>query len=127
MNEKKHKNIIRNDRGETLVEVMVAFIVLMIVLAMFSSTINFGSSSIMHSIETRRVSDNEYIAFRNALAKESRSNTVNYDHDSDPDTIDCVRTSTEAKEETISTTDGLNVKLTAYQYKSGDTIYWVFR
>jgi hypothetical protein len=122
-----YENIIANDHGETLVEVMVSFIVLMIVLAMFSSTITFGSSSIMRSIETRRTSDNEYIVFRNAITTESRTNVISYNSDGDPNTIDCIRTSTESKVETISTTDDSTIELAAYQYKSGDTIYWVFR
>ena len=125
MNNSTHENIIANNRGETLVEVMVAFIVLMIVLAMFSNTINFGSSAVMHSIETRRTSDNEYIRFHEILSQESRSSsTIEYRNDSNPATIDCGKTGTT---KSLKDSTDNDIGLTAYQYRSGDTVYWVFR
>ncbi len=116
MNRFRSDNLIHNNSGETLVEIMVAFIVLMIVIAMFTGAITSAGTAVSHSIDIRRTSDNEYSAFHSALNEEKRTNSVS--------TLRV--TETAPKQTTITGTNG-NVTLTAYQYKSGDTIYWVYR
>ena len=122
---RKPENIIKNNKGETLVEVMVAFMVLLIVLAMFSGVINSGSAAIMNSIDIRRTSDNEYIELRKTLAKEARESTPQA-YTSAPGSMGSGRTGT-IKSITIQDVSGNDIPITAYQYRSGDTIYWVFR
>ena len=116
MNRLRSDNLIHNNSGETLVEIMVAFIVLMIVVAMFTGAITSASAAVNHSIDIRRTSDDEYVAFHSALNEEKRTNSAS-----------ALRvTETAPKQTTITGTAG-DVTLTAYQYKSGDTIYWVYR
>lgn len=116
MTDKTYGKLIKNNRGETLVEVMVAFTVLMIVVAMFTGATNFASATINNSIDIRRTADEEYENFRKELSKEKKTNS--------PSTT--MRTAQSPVSVSISGTDG-NYDLTAYQYKSGDSIYWVFR
>ncbi len=110
-------NFIRNNSGETLVEIMVAFIVLMIIVAMFTGAVNFASSAINNSTDIRRTSDREYSELRTELNKESRNSSY----------VSALLQPGIKSETTVTATDGSTVTLTAYQYKSGDTVYWVFR
>ena len=125
MNRSVSNNIIIDNSGETLVEVMVAFIVLMIVLATFSDSISFASSSITYSIDLRRTSDNEYIDFHSFMVAEKRTSTEQATTLLDNRVTKTANTETV----TIPAIDSSNpdITLTAYQYKSGDTIYWVFK
>ena len=126
MNKSRSKNIIRNNSGETLVEVMVSFIVLMIVLAMFSGSIASCSSLIYRSVDIRRTSDNEYIDFHDYMIEEKLSNgnpqpselSARVSHgDPVPYTFHAERNNSNSAE----------ITLTAYKYQSGDTVYWVFK
>ncbi|MBP5554540.1 MAG: prepilin-type N-terminal cleavage/methylation domain-containing protein [Lachnospiraceae bacterium] len=116
MTDKTYGKINTDNRGETLVEVMVAFTVLMIVVAMFTGATNFASATINNSIDIRRTADEEYENFRKELSKEKKTGS--------PSTT--MRTAESPVSVTIAGTDG-NHDLIAYQYKSGDSIYWVFR
>ncbi|MBP3754123.1 MAG: prepilin-type N-terminal cleavage/methylation domain-containing protein [Lachnospiraceae bacterium] len=116
MTVKTYDKFINDNRGETLVEVMVAFIVLMIVVAMFTGAINFASATINNSIDIRRTADEEYENFREELSKEKKTNS--------PSTT--MRTPEAPVTITIPGTDTSH-DLTAYQYRSGDSVYWVFR
>ncbi len=115
MNRLHSDNFIHNDKGETLVEIMVAFIVLMIVIAMFTGAITSAGSAVNYSIDIRRTSDKEYIDFHTALNEEKQTNTVS-----------SMRVPDVTKSYVVSGTNG-DITVTAYQYKSGDTVYWVFR
>ena len=109
-----------SDRGETMVEVMVAFIVLLLVLALLTTAINSASAAQMNSIDTRRTTDSDYKALHETINAEN----VTY---ADPST-DSVGNSREKNEsDPITCTDGTTIKLTAYKYTSGDTVYWVYR
>lgn len=117
MKRKTYANFIRNNSGETLVEIMVAFIVLMIVVAMFTGAVNFASATINNSIDIRRKSDSEYSALCTELNKESRNSSY----------VSALLQPGMKKETDVTATDGSTVTLTAYQYISGDTVYWVFK
>ena len=127
MNKTRSENMIMNNSGETLVEVMVAFVVLMLVLAMFTASVNAASASITNSIDIRRTSDNDYIGLRKILAQEDRDNTP-VAFDGTPGSEKPGRTGvTSGDSITIEGTDGSDITINAVQYRSGDTVYWVFR
>ena len=127
MNRKKSENIINSNRGETLVEVMVAFVVLMIVLAMFTASVNAASASVINSIDIRRISDNEYTGLRKIMAREDRENSpITFNGNAGSETPG--RTGvTSGDSITLKGTDGSDITISAVQYRSGDTVYWVFR
>ncbi len=109
--------IVISDKGETMIEVVVAFIVLLIVLAVFTTAVNSASSAQLNSIDNRREADSDYLKLRDKLLFEktnageipgSRSEGIN--------TI-----------VTVTGTDGDQIDLTAYKYIGGETIYWVYR
>ena len=110
------ENFTRDDRGATLVEVMVAFIVLMIVIAMFTGATDSASAAVTNSIDIRRSSDNEYEAYRKELTKHTRDNTY----------VSPMETGL-TNNVSVTLIDGSAKDITAYQYKSGDSVYWVFR
>ena len=110
MNKRYNGNFIRDNKGETLVEIMVAFIVLMIVIAAFTGAVNAASASLNNSKDIRQRSDNDYVALHDCL----NSIGTKSSDPSSPTTI------------TITGTDG-NINLEAYMYESGETVYWVFR
>ncbi|MCR5740246.1 MAG: hypothetical protein K6G43_10570 [Lachnospiraceae bacterium] len=103
-----------SDRGETIIEVMVSFIVLLLVLALFTGSINFASSAQMRSIDARREADSEYKAFHATINSETPAGDE-ADNKYNPEMI------------TVYGTDGNPVNLNAYKYTSGDSVYWVFR
>lgn len=116
MNKRYNGNFIRDNKGETLVEIMVAFIVLMIVIAAFTGAVNAASASLNNSKDIRQRSDNDYVALHDSLNAENINHTPGSGskNPSAPKTF------------TIAGTDG-NITLNAYQYESGETVYWVFR
>ena len=119
MNKFRSENIIHNNSGETLVEVMVSFIVLMIVLAMFSGSIASCSSAINHSIDIRRTSDEEYKDFHSYMIEEKLSE--------DKHTTD-LWTRVSSLADPKDHADAINtITFTAKKYESGDTVYWVFK
>jgi len=121
MNGQKYNNLIGNNKGETLVEVMVAFIVLMIVLALFTGTINFASATVNNSIDIRRRSDSEYTALHSELSREAQDASY-------VSPLNTSNTRSVSLSDPGAVTDpGVSASLTAYQYKSGDTVYWVFK
>ena len=109
-------NFILNNKGETLVEIMVAFIVLMIVIGAFTGAINAASASVNNSKDIRQRADNDYTALHDSLNDENLNHSVgsNSKNPSSPKTF------------TITGTDG-DITLKAYQYESGETVYGVFR
>lgn len=109
-------NFIRDNKGETLVEIMVAFIVLMIVIAAFTGAVNGASAAANNSKDIRQRSDNDYAALHDLLNDENLHHSAgsNSKNPSAPKTF------------TILGTDG-DITLNAYQYESGETVYWVFR
>ncbi len=110
-----------SDKGETMVEVMVAFIVLLIVLALLTGAINYASSAQMNSIDTRRTSDDDFKKLHEVI------NTENNTH-SDPATDPAGGTREKNDIDTpIVGTDGNPITLSAYKYESGDSVYWVYR
>ena len=111
------RNFIHSNSGETLVEIMVAFIVLMIVVAMFTGAVTSASAAINNSIDIRRTSDNEYTELHKELNKEDRDSTY----------VSPFLQQGINKETTITGTDGNSISITAKQYISGETVYWVFR
>ena len=117
MSVKNMNNFIKDDHGETLVEVLVAFIVLMIVIAMFTGSTRFAGASVTNSIDIRRTYDSEYESYRSEISYEEKNGSPR---------TPSMRTSEPPVTISITGTDG-NHDLTAYQYESGDSIYWVFR
>ena len=115
MTSKQNNNLITDNRGETLVEVTVAFIVLMIVIAMFTGVTRSAGAAVTNSIDLRRTYDSEYEAYRKELGKVARNSAYN-----------SPMQASETKDITITTVDGTTT-ITAYQYTSGDSVYWVFR
>ena len=105
------RNFIKNDSGETLVEILVAFMVLIIVVAAFTGAVNSASAATVNSIDRRRTYDSEYSGLRQKLSEEDTPGNKGTG----------LSTST-----TLTGCDG-NITLTAYQYTSGGTTYWVFR
>lgn len=101
-----------------MIEVMVSFMVLLITLAFFTSAINFASSAQMRSTDAVREADNEYTSLRATINTENMSN--NFGGLSDTGL-------TNPKSITVTGTDGSNITLNAYQYTSGDSIFWVYR
>ena len=124
MKKSRFDNFIQNNSGETLVEIMVAFIVLMIVIAMFTGVVTSASAAVNNSIDIRRTSDHEYTDLHNELNKEASNVSPAYisplyQNLAKPAAFTNTAAVTDASDTTIS--------LTAYQYKSGDTVYWVFK
>ena len=110
-----------SDRGETMVEVMVAFIVLLLVLALLTGAINYASSAHMNSIDTRRASDRDFKQLHEVINNEDVTH-------SDPGTDPSGGTREKNDTDTpIVGTDGNGITLTAYKYESGDSVYWVYR
>lgn len=109
-----------SDRGETMVEVMVAFIVLLLVLGLLTTAINSASAAQMNSIDTRRSTDADYQALHATINSENVTNT-------DPSTDSLGNSREKNESDPITGTDGNTIKLTAYKYTSGDTVYWVYR
>ncbi len=110
-----------SDRGETMVEVMVAFIVLLLVLALLTTAITSASAAQMNSIDKRRTTDADYMSLHTTITTENVTQT--------PPTTDASGNVREKNEsDPIACTDGTTeIKLTAYKYVSGDTVYWVYR
>ena len=108
------------DRGETMVEVMVAFIVLLLVLGLLTTAINSASSAQMNSIDTRRSADKDYIDLHTVINTENVTGA-------NPSTDSSGNTREKNETDSITLTDGTAIKLTAYKYTSGDTVYWVYR
>lgn len=102
-----------------MMEVIVSFMVLLIVLALFTGAINFASSAQMRSIDARRESDNEYKQLRETINAENQSGEHGDRSDSglsDPATV------------SVTASDGTTqITLNAYKYTSGDSVFWVFR
>ena len=114
---KKRISIAYNNSGETLVEIMVAFIVLMIVIAIFTGAISAAGSSLNQSIDSRRTTDDNYKALHTALEAESVRGAG-------------CDASVTPKTATINSADnrtGADISITAYRYTEGDTVYWVYR
>ena len=112
----RSENFIRNNNGETLVEIIVAFMVLLIVIAMFTATINSASAAVNNSIDIRRSSDQDYSSYRAGLANEIKDSTY----------INTQKTGHAPVDITVSGNGG-PITLSAQQYNSGDTVYWVFK
>ncbi len=108
--------ISHNNKGETLVEILVSFMVLTIVLAMFAGAISSASAAGNNSISKRRTSDHEYEDLHQMLLSEEFSDTPG-------------SKSTDIKKQTtISGADpSVTYTLTAYKYVSGETVYWIYR
>jgi len=114
--DRSHNLILKDNRGETLVEILVAFMVLTIVLAMFTGAITSASSAGNNSISKRRTSDEEYNNLNQMILTEEFSGIAGD------------KSTGEKKQVTIQGGDpSVTYTLTAYKYKSGETIYWVFR
>ncbi len=123
MIEKKNfKNLIADNKGETLVEVTVAFMVLLIVLALFTGAINSASASVNNSIDIRRTSDEEYSGL---CAMKSEEDTSTAKLPGSNGTGITSSQSIQGTKEVGGVKEQIN--LTAYQYQSGDTVYWVYR
>jgi len=110
------RNFIQENRGETLVEVMVAFIVLMIVIATFTASINSASAAVNNSKDIRQRSDSDYVTLHESLNTENLTHAVG-SKSTDPSSPNTI---------TIQGTDG-SITLSAYKYRAGETDYWVFR
>lgn len=109
-------SISHNNKGETLVEILVSFMVLTIVLAMFAGAITSASAAGENSISKRRVSDDEYENLHQLLLSEEFSDTPGS------------KSTGVKKETTITGADpSVTYTLTAYKYESGETVYWVYR
>ena len=111
------KPIKSNNKGETLVEIMVAFIVLTTVIAIFTGAVSAASSAVTKSIDNRHTSDTGYTDLQKNIETES-SPGVNSDDPANPAIYQ------------IDEADGLtgsDINLNAYKYTSGGTVYWVFR
>ena len=100
-----------------MIEVMVAFMVLLITLALFTGAINFASSAQMKSTDAVREADNEYTALRATINTENMNNDFGGSSNN----------SLNPKSITVTGTDGCNITLNAYQYTSGDSVFWVYR
>ena len=115
------KRLYENNKGETLVEVMVAFIVLLITLALFSNAITFAGNASNNSIDTRRAADSDYSNLHSLLASEtSPGSKCAGISDTGLVPSDSIKTSS------VSGNDGI-ISLNAYKYESGSTVYWVYR
>ncbi len=125
MNGSRFKNIISSNSGETLVEVMVAFVVLLIVLAMFSGSVASCSSAINHSIDIRRTTDSEYSDLHSYMIEKKLP-----DDRHSPDIWNRVRIagsdSRTIQSDPAHPDASSVITFTAVKYSSGDTIYWVF-
>jgi len=118
MNKNLRNNIISSgNRGETLVEVMVAFTVLLIILALFAGAINSASAAQMSSIDARRTADNAHFELRGKIHSESITPGASAGDSS----------TGESRSVSLTGTDGSNIELKAYKYTGGDSVYWVFR
>lgn len=101
----------RGNRGETIVEVMVAFMVLLIVLALFGNSILAAGEAQKYAIDTRREFDQGMIQLQNAV----------YQSGTEPKA-----TKTEnLKEATVHGLDSEHA-VKAVKYTTGDLTYWVF-
>lgn len=116
MKRNRSENFIHNNNGETLVEIIVAFMVLLIVVALFTASINSASAAVNNSTDIRRTSDREYSAYRSGLANEMKN----------PSYTNPLKTGQPPVEITVTGTEG-NITLSAQQYSSGDSVYWVFK
>lgn len=100
---------IKDNRGETMVEVMVAFIVLLLILAVFGNSISATGEAERFANEKRQEADEGMKQLHGKLSKDEN-------------------TATKTSNEKTATVTGSSVTVKAVQYKtSGDgLIYWVF-
>ncbi|MCR4793261.1 MAG: hypothetical protein K5871_10955 [Lachnospiraceae bacterium] len=117
MIKERSDNFISNNKGETIIEIMVSFMLLLIALAMFTGAITFAGSSSSNSIDMRRATDNDYTNVRTLVEEEDSVITIMPGDNS----------TGAAKVTTLTDTDGNPVLLTAYRYDSGSTVYWIYR
>ena len=114
---RKNSSIAYDNKGETLVEVMVAFIVLITVLALFTGAVTFASSSVTQSINKRRTTDDGYTALLQKIAGEPTPGAA-----CDPSTV-----SDDYSIAIEQNRTGHEIVLNAYQYTENGTVYWVYR
>ena len=105
------RNQIMGNRGETIVEVMVAFMVLLIVLAIFGNSILAAGEAQKYAIDTRREADNGMKALQIYGGDEPGAEIV-------PDS---------SKQASVEGVDEENViKAVQYTAANGELTYWVF-
>ncbi|MCR5127384.1 MAG: prepilin-type N-terminal cleavage/methylation domain-containing protein, partial [Lachnospiraceae bacterium] len=95
----------QRNKGETIVEVMVAFMVLLIVLAIFGNSILAAGEAQKYAIDTRRKADQAMIDLQ----------SYKYEDGS-------------GSEDRVVTVEGLEEEyaVKAVKYTAGDFTYWVF-
>lgn len=94
----------KKNRGETIVEVMVAFMVLLIVLAVFGNSILAAGEAQKYAIDTRREADNGMKALQSTLYAGGSGAAI--------------------KNKKPSEITGIE----AYKYETADgLVYWVFQ
>ena len=94
----------KRNRGETIVEVMVAFMVLLIVLAMFGNSILAAGEAQKYAIDTRRGADSGMKALQSTLYASGSGAAI--------------------KNKKTLEIEGIE----AYKYETADgLVYWVFQ
>lgn len=68
---RKTFNLIEDNKGETIVEVVVAFAVLSIMMVMFAQGIAFATNSSVRASKTREKSDKAMIALQKKMVSET--------------------------------------------------------
>ena len=114
------KQILNDNKGETIMEVVVAFLVLSIMLALFAQGIRYANNARIYAMDECEAADTAVIELQK---------TINYDENEGVENGKALMTSAESRETSIG-----NGKIVAHQYvvsqASGTDIrnyyYWVY-
>ena len=107
------RKYIRGSRGETIVEVMVAFMVLLIVLAIFGNSILAAGEAQKYAIDTRREAD---LGMRQLQSKIYGGN--------EPGAVAAPASTKQAAVEGVDEENA--IKAVKYTAVNGELTYWVF-
>ena len=125
----KTKAVLKEQKAETMVEVIVAFVVLSIVLVMFSQGLNYATTAEVYAIENGRACDKAVINLQRFLTGHPDENGNNIP--SSP-LDDGVMVTSNTPENTTLNNQSDMLKITKYSVvysEGGDSnvyIYWVF-
>ena len=125
----KTKAVLREQKAETMVEVVVAFVVLSIVMVMFSQGLKYATTAEVYAVENGKACDKSLINLQRFITGHPNESGDNVP--SSPLDDGVMVTSSDTENKTLNNQSDM-VKLTKYAVvysEGGDTnvyTYWVF-